>query len=106
MAKLRYLALSVTLVISVSGCSVPKTDESICEEYIDSLATYFYDYGFGTPDPWRHINVLGELADQASGELKAALLKDQGAVPFAGLDLPKEQYTDKVCDSLGVYLPD
>jgi hypothetical protein len=93
-------------VISVSGCSVPKTDESICEEYIDSLATYFYDYGFGTPDPWRHINVLGELADQASGELKAALLKDQGAVPFAGLDLPKEQYTDKVCDSLGVYLPD
>jgi hypothetical protein len=106
MIKFRFLALSVTVTLLVSGCSVAKSDESICTEYNDSLSQYLYDYGFGTPDPWRHINVLGDLADQASGDLKAALLKDQGDVPFTGLDLPSEHYTAKVCESLGFYLPD
>lgn len=104
--KFPFLVMSVTLVISASGCSVPKSDESICQEYSDSLSQYFYDYGFGTPDPWRHINLLGDLADQSSGELNAALLKDQGAVPFSGFDLPEGQYTAQVCEALGFYTAD
>jgi hypothetical protein len=104
--KLKFSALSVILVLSLSACSVTKSDESICQEYSDSLSQYFYDYGFGTPDPWRHINLLGDLADEASGELNAALLKDQGAVPFSGFDLPEEQYTAKACEAMGFYTAD
>jgi hypothetical protein len=98
--------MSVTVMILASGCSVVKTDESICAEYDASLSQYLYDFGFGAPDPRRHINVLGGLADQASGELKAALLKDQSAVPVTGLDLPTEHHTAKVCEGLGFYIPD
>jgi hypothetical protein len=95
-----------SFVTSSGGQAASESNSSICERHGEVLADYYYDFGFGTPNPTKYSQALERLANTADGELLEAIRFDIENVPDNPLKLPDQFKTADLCERLGLYKPE
>lgn len=80
MRKVASAAFALGLVISLSGCS-GQSEETICKNYFKAYGDHLVTVMNGDLGAFEFANALSGLSQQASGELRQALISDSVAAP-------------------------
>lgn len=80
MKRITALLAAASIALALSGCTT-QNDEVVCKKYFEELGTYFAGMINGSSGEVEFAEAHRTLANEASGDLKTALLTDAEAVP-------------------------